>query len=100
MLLKHPLLNSDSPHYDQGYRPLIMEIEEELTVREMIGVCEFNIFKYEHRQKGQDESDLKKADTYNAYLKFLLEYLVTDHEHIFVSDAMNYEKIKWIGDTK
>ena len=72
MLLKHPLLNSDSPHYDTGYRPLIMEIEEELTVSEMIGVCEFNIFKYEHRQKGQDESDIKKADTYQCLSKVSL----------------------------
>jgi len=71
-MIKHPLLNSDSKHYDkEGKKPAIQEMESMLTVSEMIGVCKFSIYKYSYRDKGQQESDLKKIKTYQNYLKVL-----------------------------
>ena len=68
-LALHPLINSDSSHYDQEGKTAIEEIEERLTVREMIGFCKGNMYKYGYRSehKGQKASDLKKIETYKAY---------------------------------
>lgn len=69
----HPLINPDSKHYESEGKSAIEELEERLSLTEMIGACQFNIFKYTYRQdkKGQRESDLKKIETYVNYLKFL-----------------------------
>lgn len=70
----HPLINPKSSHYDNGKKTAIEELEEELTVQEMIGYCKGNIKKYSYRleEKGQKESDLIKIQTYEAYLRVLL----------------------------
>lgn len=74
-MTKHPLINKDSSHYDQGEKPAILELEEQLTIQEMIGFCKANIFKYNYRKehKGQKESDDKKIETYENYLALLTE---------------------------
>ena len=72
--MQHPLMNPESKHYDSSNRePAVIEMEKQLTVCEMIGACKFNIHKYTYRKglKGQKESDLKKIDTYKAYLEYL-----------------------------
>ena len=71
--MKHPLINPNSKHYDAGGKTAIEELEEMLTIREMIGFCKGNIFKYEYRaeHKGQKESDFKKIQTYKDYLDLL-----------------------------
>lgn len=69
----HPLINKDSVHYEAEGKPAIELLEEQLTVVEMIGFCRGNIFKYKYRadHKGQKESDMKKIETYENYLKLL-----------------------------
>ena len=69
----HPLINKDSAHYDTEGKTAIELLEEQLTVKEMIGFCKGNIFKYEYRaeHKGQKESDFKKIQTYKDYLDLL-----------------------------
>ena len=71
--MKHSLLNNNSKHYDAGGKTAIEQLEEMLTIREMIGFCKGNIFKYEYRAdyKGQKDSDLQKIQTYRNYLDFL-----------------------------
>jgi len=65
----HPLLTKgeNKQHLVSG-KNNIFEAEKELTVTEMRGACMFNIFKYQHREKGQDESDNEKVEKYNDYL--------------------------------
>ncbi len=88
----HPLINKASPHYDKGKKSAIEELEKQLTVTEMIGFCKGNIFKYRYRleDKGQKESDLKKIQTYENYLK-LLERL-DDAGYFLDTVAMALEK--------
>ena len=88
----HPLINKDSSHYDKGKKSAIEELEKQLTVTEMIGFCKGNIFKYRYRleDKGQKESDLKKIQTYENYLK-LLERL-DDAGYFLDTVAMALEK--------
>lgn len=73
--IQHPLINPESSHYESESKSAIEELEEQLSLSEMIGACKFNIFKYTYRQdkKGQKEADLKKIETYVNYLKFLEE---------------------------
>jgi hypothetical protein len=70
----HPLINKNSKHYDTGNKTTIEKLEDILTVREMIGACKFNIYKYEDRAdfKGQKKEDLEKIKTYVDYLELLL----------------------------
>ena len=88
----HPLINKASSHYDNGKKSAIEELEKKLTVTEMIGFCKGNIFKYRYRleDKGQKESDLKKIQTYENYLK-LLESL-DDAGYFLDTVAMALEK--------
>lgn len=97
MIPLHPLINAASTHYDTDKRSAIEELEEELTVAEMIGACKFNIFKYEFRQdaKGQKEADIKKIETYKNYLR-LLEYLDLISSDLFtVAEAMKADGLKY-----
>ena len=73
----HPLLSKDkdgnlkNKHYDVGSKPAIKQLEEELTVCEMIGFAKGNKRKYQLREKGQNESDSAKIIAYDSYLTFL-----------------------------
>ena len=71
----HPLLNPDSPHYDNpGGKPDIWELESRMTISELIGWCKGNINKYDLRKhkKGQLDKDVTKIITFQRYKKFLL----------------------------
>lgn len=69
----HPLIDHSAKHYiNKDGKATIYMIEKELTPIEMIGACKFNIFKYNSRDKGQDESDEKKSRNNKRYLDFLL----------------------------
>jgi hypothetical protein len=73
--MKHPLLNPNSKHYDDDNgKPTIIDLEQKLTLEQMIGACLFNIYKYEARKdkKGQRTSDEQKIITYRKYLEYLL----------------------------
>lgn len=73
----HPLINKvDSAHYDrEDGRSAIEELEKQLTIREMIGFCEGNIFKYKFRMGEKDPTakEYRKIKTYENYLKLLHE---------------------------
>lgn len=71
--MRHPLLNRHSPHYDHQETTGIEQLESRYSVDYAIGWSELNIFKYRLRQdhKGEKSSDLKKIETYKAYLSLL-----------------------------
>ena len=71
--MRHPLINPRQKHYSQDGKSAIKELEQLLTVDQMIGFCKASIFKYEFRKdlKGQKDSDLVKIETYKNYLKVL-----------------------------
>ena len=93
----HPLINSNSPHYQKGYKVAIEEMEKELNVSEMIGWCKGNIFIYELRKelKGALEADKKKIETYKNYLKELEDMLYLSLGHFKVCDAIKLTKREW-----
>ncbi len=72
--MTHPLINPASTHYKQNGKQSIQDIEEKLTVDDMVGACTFNVMKYTLRleTKGQKEADLKKMKTYQDYKDLLL----------------------------
>lgn len=92
----HPLINPKSSHYDNGKKTAIEELEEELTVQEMIGYCKGNIKKYSYRleEKGQKESDLIKIQTYEAYLR-VLKSIYAIHRSFIVKSAFAIAGIKF-----
>ena len=71
---KHPLLNSDSSHYNlfDGLEAISI-LEKLMTPTELMAWCRGNIYKYRLRigNKGNGASDLKKIETYEAYYKYL-----------------------------
>ncbi len=95
----HPLLNRvDSVHYDGDGKPAIFEMEEYLSVREMIGFCAGSIFKYKARQgrKGQDEADARKIGTYVAYQEELIKLIrLGINDQISVEYAWKQANIQW-----
>ena len=95
----HPLINKDSIHYQANDRkPAIEELEEVLSIREMIGFTLGNIFKYEYRleEKGQMKDDLIKIKTYTAYLDELYNLLVLGIEdRISVHRAWDIANKQW-----
>lgn len=93
----HPLLNEASSHYEKDKRVAIQEMEKELNVFEMIGYCKGNVLKYEFRKelKGALEADEKKIETYQNYLKELLDMNYLSLGHFFVADAIKLTKREW-----
>ena len=96
--MKHPLVNSDSTHYDTQKDSAIAQLEQRLSVAAMMGFCEGSIFKYEYRKhhKGQLSSDDKKIATYKAYgevIKMLLHkgYKSQTVSHALESEGIHYE---------
>ena len=90
--MRHPLINKRATHYDTKEKPTIYRREHELTVREMIGACKFNMGKYSDREKGQDELDAEKLADYMRYKDFLCDMIAKDKavEHITVENAYAY----------
>ena len=98
--MTHPLINPESKHYAKDGRQSIQDIEEALSVDEMIGACTFNIMKYTLRldSKGQKEADLKKIKTYQDYKDLLLGmknkhqcgYMIVQHAYRFCGVEVSY----------
>ena len=93
----HPLINSESSHYQSGGKVAIEEMEKKLTVIKMIGYCEGNIFKYEFRKelKGTLEADKKKIETFKNYLKELECMLYLSLGNHKVCDAIKITRREW-----
>lgn len=85
----HPLINKNQSHYNAASKSAIEEMEEFMTLSEMIGFCCGNIHKYKYRQdfKNQKESDLKKIKTYENYLDVLRECSNHLEGDIIIKDA-------------
>ena len=93
----HPLINQDSAHYDAKGKSAIELLEEQLTVIEMIGFCKGNIFKYKYRaeHKGQKDSDIKKIQTYENYLNFLVTLAGIHSKELTVKSIYILENISF-----
>jgi len=71
--MMHPLINKTSTHYDAEEKTAIQEMEEFMTIQELISACRFNIYKYQYRKnyKGAKVDDEAKIQTYQDYFVFL-----------------------------
>ena len=76
----HPLKNPESSkHYDAepGGKSAIENFEERFTVKQLFDWALLTEEKYMYRlyRKGQEDSDLKKAETYRNYHKMLKQII-------------------------
>ena len=92
-IINHPLINKDSAHYRKDGRETILDIEDDLTICELIGACKFNIRKYRLREKGQNELDEIKIKTYADYM-FVLADLKQKAEEKCLDTEMVLSKVK------
>ena len=84
----HPLLNTDSRHYDKpGEKPAILKLETQATLIEQIGWAKGNIFKYKARLGRKDSTtiakDERKIETFENYL-----YILEDCKYKEESDTV------------
>ena len=84
----HPLLNTDSRHYDKpGEKPSIWKLETQATLIEQIGWAKGNIFKYKARLGRKDSTtiakDERKIETFENYL-----YILEDCKSKVASDTV------------
>ena len=92
---KHPLIDPQSPHYGKGDNATIRELEEALTVLEMIGFCLGNILKYRARMgKKEGGGEERKIKHYEAYLEELTGINIV-YAQERVSDAWKQMGIEW-----
>jgi hypothetical protein len=98
----HPLINPKSKHYDTGGKTAIEELEEQLTVIEMMGFIKGNIFKYEYRKahKGQSVEDEEKIATYDNYMQIIDECSYSGYAHTIVKDAYKALEINFTYNQK
>ena len=99
----HPLIaNGVSKHYNQDKNGnLIYEIEEKLTIREMLGAMKKDIAKYESRDKpGQEELDVKKTEACYDYLDFLVMLMslhgLDDTTIVRIAIDMHYPEMQYV----
>jgi len=91
----HPLLTAgENAHYAKDGKQTIQILEDRFTVYQMMAICEFNIYKYSMREKGQTVSDNNKATKYNDYLKEL-ENINIKFANSTVAFAFENSGIKW-----
>ncbi len=89
----HPILLKESKaHYDTDGQNNIIEFEQGATIEGGLGVCLYHIVKYHNRQKGQDELDDKKKQTFLDWQELLYDLLELGYpkDHI-LRDAMEAE---------
>ncbi len=75
--MKHPLLLPESQaHYDDISRvPNIVQFEQENNIANAMGAISYNLIKYKNRDKGSDELDEKKRQTFLAWRELLRDLL-------------------------
>jgi len=91
--MRHPVLLPESAaHYDTAGQNNIIEFEQETNIAGAIGACQYNIIKYRNRKKGQDELDLKKQNTFEAWIDLLDGLLGKGYSPLHnLRDAMMHE---------
>lgn len=91
--MTHPvLLKESAAHYDTGKQNNIIEFEQGTSIEGAIGACKYNIIKYRHRKKGQDELDSKKHKTFIGWLDLLDELIEKGYDPMHnLRDAMMHE---------
>ena len=97
--MKHPLINKiDSSHYDSTKTPAILDFEREYTTGELRAWAKLSKAKYEHparANKGQVESDKRKAKTYSDYYDMLND-VITRYPYLAdVSAVTAYDILKY-----
>jgi hypothetical protein len=96
----HPLINQeDSPHYDrEDGKVAIEEMEKVMNIREMIGFCRGNLFKYDWRLGDKDSEDVerRKIKTYQNYRAVLYRLLQQGiEERLSVARAFEIAGVQW-----
>ena len=72
----HPLLLEESrSHYDTGGTSNIIKFECVSTIANALGACTYNIIKYKNRDKGTNELDDKKRQTFEQWQELLRDLL-------------------------
>lgn len=72
----HPVLLQESKgHYDTNGQSNIIDFESVSTIENGFGAINYNLIKYTNRQKGQNELDDKKIDTFRAWYTLLQDLL-------------------------
>ena len=87
----HPLINKqDSPHYSPSNKKTSIEKFEEIyVVSKLMAWAEITLAKYEdpgRKDKGEEEKDLRKAETYRNYM-LMLEDLVSKNTMVIEMTA-------------
>jgi len=97
MITLHPLINPNSSHYDTQEKTAIEHLEDQLTVREMIGFCKGNIYKYTYRKehKGAKEADEEKIKTYVNYMAVLHSTLNASIGGLTVTETFKHSGISF-----
>lgn len=95
----HPLINPSSTHYRKdGEKTSIQQMEEEMSIREMIGAMLYNIKKVQYRMGNKDdiEKEVAKLQTYKDYLMELYKLLQQGLSDEFsVHRAWELTEITW-----
>lgn len=77
----HPLLlQESSSHYDVNGKNNIREFEDRNTIGGALGAIDYNLIKYENREKGQNMLDAKKIKTFEAWRDLLYDLLCNGYE--------------------
>ena len=95
--IAHPLINKiDSVHYDSEKTPAILDFERLYSISDLRAWSKLSVAKYRHlgrANKGQIESDKRKAKTYSDYYVFLTG-IVTKYPALSEVTAVNaYEAL-------
>lgn len=91
--MKHPvLLKESASHYNVNGQNNIIEFEHETTIAGAMGACQYNIIKYKNREKGQNELDEKKVQTFIGWMELLDSLIVRGYQPLHnLRDAMKKE---------
>jgi len=72
----HPLLLKESAgHYDTKGHSNIIAFETISTIGDGLGAINYNLIKYTNREKGQNDLDNKKIETFKAWRELLCDLL-------------------------
>lgn len=95
----HPLLLPQSQsHYDIDDETDLRDYEREVSIEGAFGTIQYNLFKYKRREKGQNELDEKKIQTFidwTELLKDLLELGYSRETNLRVAMQKEYPDMRY-----